>query len=92
MAFSYRNVLKGIGVTLEFLVHIEGLGMKYTDKVARRLALLEGVGLSPDDVESIAVELEDYERVLAELEAFGHGIPWVAAYVQPTRKVSDHDA
>ena len=57
--------------------------MKYTDKVAHRLALLEGLSLSPDDLESIATEIEDLERVVAELVEFSQGTPWIALQVQP---------
>ena len=60
--------------------------MKYTDKVAHRLALLEGLSLSPDDLESIATEIEDLERVVAELEDFGQGNPWISLQVQPPGK------
>jgi Asp-tRNA(Asn)/Glu-tRNA(Gln) amidotransferase C subunit len=61
-------------------------GMKDTDKVAHRLALLEGLNLSPDDLESIATEIEDLERVVAELEEFSQGTPWIALQVQPADK------
>jgi hypothetical protein len=61
-------------------------GMKDTNKVAHRLALLEGVSLSPDDLESIATEIEDLERVVAELEEFSQGTPWIALQVQPADK------
>ena len=60
--------------------------MKDTDKVARRLALLEGLSLSPDDLESIATEIEDLERVVAELEEFSQGTPWIALQLQPADK------
>ncbi|MEX0802293.1 MAG: hypothetical protein WD688_03080 [Candidatus Binatia bacterium] len=60
--------------------------MKNTDKLAYRLALLEGVSLSPADVESIIKDIEDNERVVAELEEFSQGIPWVAMQLQPTSK------
>jgi hypothetical protein len=33
--------------------------MKDTDKVANRLALLEGINLSPADLESIVTEIKD---------------------------------
>jgi len=60
--------------------------MKYTDQVAHRLALLEGLSLSPDDLESIATEIEDLEWVVAELEEFSQGTPWIALQVQPADK------
>jgi len=60
--------------------------MKETDKVAHRLALLTGVNLSTADLESIVKEIEDNERVVAELEEFSHGNPWIASPIQPVGK------
>ncbi len=60
--------------------------MKETDNVAHRLALLEGVDLSKGDLESIANEIEDLERVVAELEEFGQVTPWISLQVQPPGK------
>ena len=60
--------------------------MNDTDKIAHRLALLEGVSLSPADLESIADEIKDLERVVAELEEFGQGTPWISMQVQPPSK------
>jgi hypothetical protein len=60
--------------------------MKDTEKVAHRLALLEGIGLSTADLEFIAAEIEDLERVLAELEEFSQGIAWTSLQVQPPVK------
>jgi aldehyde:ferredoxin oxidoreductase len=54
-----------------------------TDKLAQRLALLEGVDLSEDDLDYIAAEIEDLERVTAELEEFAQATPWVSQQVQP---------
>ena len=56
------------------------------DKIAHRLALLEGVNFSPADLESIVKEIADFERVVAELEEFSQGTPWVAPQVQPPDK------
>lgn len=61
--------------------------MKDPDKIAHRLALLEGVSLSKDDLESITAEIEDLERVVAELEEFGQGTPWISLQAQPVKKV-----
>lgn len=62
--------------------------MQDSEKSARRLALLVGVNLSPADLEAIAAESADLERIVAELEQFSHGDPWIAAPIQPTgRKV-----
>ena len=60
--------------------------MKDTDKVAQRLALLEGVNLSRAEIESIANEIEELERVMAELEEFGQDSPWISQQVQPPGK------
>jgi hypothetical protein len=60
--------------------------MTVRDKVAHRLALLEGVNLSAADLESIAAEIEDLERVVSELEDFGQGTPWIALQAQPAGK------
>jgi hypothetical protein len=56
------------------------------DNVAHRLALLEGVTLSPAELESIVKEIEDNERVVAELEEFSQGTPWISLQSQPAGK------
>jgi hypothetical protein len=60
--------------------------MSDKDKTAHRLALLEGVDFSPADLESIISEIEDLQRVVAELEEFAQGSPWTAQQVQPPDK------
>jgi hypothetical protein len=60
--------------------------MKETDKFTHRLALLTGVNLSTADLESIVKEIEDNERVVAELEEFSQGSPWIALQTQPVAK------
>jgi hypothetical protein len=60
--------------------------MKDTEKVSHRLALLEGVSFSTADLESIADEIEDLGRVLAELEEFSQGTPWISLQAQPHGK------
>lgn len=57
--------------------------MKATEKVANRLALLAGVDLSEAELESIAAELEDLDRIVEELEDFAQGTPWVSHQSQP---------
>jgi hypothetical protein len=57
-----------------------------TNKIAHRMALLEGVEFSPADLESIAAEVEDLERVVAELEEFAQGTPWISLQAQPRGK------
>ena len=57
--------------------------MKPTEKIARRLALLEGVELSPAYLDAIASEIEDLDRIIAELEDFAQGTPWVSQQSQP---------
>jgi hypothetical protein len=56
------------------------------DKVAHRLALLEGVSLSPAELEAIVKEIEDNERVVSELEEFGRGTRWISLQTQPAGK------
>ena len=60
--------------------------MTVSDKVTRRLALLEGVSLSAADLESIAAEIEDLERIVAELEDFSQATPWISLQAQPAGK------
>jgi hypothetical protein len=57
--------------------------MKPTEKIARRLALLEGVELSQSYLDAIAGEIEDLDRIVAELEEFAQGTPWVSQQSQP---------
>ena len=54
-----------------------------TDKLAHRLALLKDVDLSEDDLGSIAAELEDLDRIVAELDEFAQDTVWVSQQVQP---------
>ena len=49
-----------------------------SERVARRLALLDGLSLSQADLESIAAELEIFDRALQELEAFAEGVQWTS--------------
>jgi hypothetical protein len=69
-------------------VHNGGKGdeMKDTDRVAHRLALIEGVSLSKADLQFITNEIEELERVVAELEEFGQDTPWISQQVQPPGK------
>ena len=60
--------------------------MNDKDKIAHRLALMQGVEFSPAELESIAGEIEDLERVVAELEEFAQGTPWISLQVQPADK------
>ena len=55
-----------------------------TDKLAHRLALIKDVDLSEDDLGSIAGELEDLDRIVAELDEFAQGTVWVSQQVQPS--------
>ncbi|MDH3443973.1 MAG: hypothetical protein OEN50_08635 [Deltaproteobacteria bacterium] len=54
-----------------------------SERVARRLALLDGLSLSQADLESIVAELEVFDRALQELEAFAEGVRWTSLPVQP---------
>ena len=60
--------------------------MKDKDKIAQRLTLLEGTNLSETDLEFIATEIEDLERVIAELEEFAQETPWISQQDQPSTK------
>jgi hypothetical protein len=60
--------------------------MKDSEKIAHRLALLQGVHFSPADLESIAAEIEDLDRIVAELEEFGRDAPWISLQAQPSGK------
>jgi hypothetical protein len=57
--------------------------MKHKDKVANRLALLEGVNFSQAYLDAIAAEIEDLDRIVAELEEFAQSTPWVSQQLQP---------
>ena len=60
--------------------------MNANDKMTARLTLLEGVNIPPADLETIAHEIDDNQRIVAELEAFAEGTPWVSLQVQPPEK------
>ena len=57
--------------------------MKPTDKIAHRFALLAGVDLSQAYLDAIAADIEDLDRIVAELEEFAQGTPWVSHQLQP---------
>jgi hypothetical protein len=57
-----------------------------SDKIAARFTLLEGADISPADLEAIADEIEDNQRIVAELEEFAQGTPWISLQVQPPGK------
>jgi hypothetical protein len=52
--------------------------MESTEKIAHRLALLNGVNLSQAYLDAIATEIEDLDRIVAELEEFAQSTPWVS--------------
>lgn len=54
-----------------------------SERAARRLGLLEGLHLSPLDLESIVAEFEHFDEALRELEAFAEGVPWPSLPIQP---------
>ncbi len=58
--------------------------MADSDKLTQRLALLEGGEFSPADLEAIANEIEDNQRVVAELEEFANDTAWISHQAQPT--------
>jgi uncharacterized protein YoxC len=57
--------------------------MKPTEKMARRLALLDDVNLSQAYLDAIVTDIEDLDRIVAELEEFAQGTPWVSQQLQP---------
>jgi hypothetical protein len=60
--------------------------MKDNENLGRRLALLGDIELSPADLEAIRAEIKDLDRIVAELEKFAEGIPWISLQDQPTDK------
>ena len=60
--------------------------MNINDTIAARLTLLEGVNISREDLETIANEIADNQRIVAELEAFAQGMPWISHQIQPGGK------
>ena len=60
--------------------------MNDQDYLAHRLALLEGVTITPADLETIAKEFADNLRVVAELEEFAKETPWISLQTQPAGK------
>ncbi|MBI4492242.1 MAG: Asp-tRNA(Asn)/Glu-tRNA(Gln) amidotransferase subunit GatA [Chloroflexi bacterium] len=53
------------------------------ERLASRLALLEGVQLSEADLDSIVAEIEAYDQVLAVLEPFAEDVSWLDLPVPP---------
>ena len=60
--------------------------MSDQEKLAHRLALLDEVELSADDLKFISAEIEDLDRVVAELETFAQDTPWISQQSQPAGK------
>ncbi|HYA28009.1 MAG TPA: hypothetical protein VEI95_04275 [Acidobacteriota bacterium] len=60
--------------------------MNDNNRVAHRLAFLDGAAFSQADLESMAAEIEDNERIIAELEEFAQTTPWISLQVQPAGK------
>ncbi len=57
--------------------------MAESDNITNRLALLEGVAFSPADLGAIAREIEENQRVVAELEEFSKDTLWISHQAQP---------
>ena len=57
--------------------------MKPTKEITHRLALLDGADLSQAFLDAIASEIEDLDRIVAELEEFAQSTPWVSQQSQP---------
>jgi hypothetical protein len=60
--------------------------MAFSKFVEHRLALLEAAELSAADLESIAKDIEDNQRVVKELEEFAADTPWISQQAQPAGK------
>jgi hypothetical protein len=60
--------------------------MKDSQFIEHRLALLEGAQFSSADLESITRDVEDNQRIIAELEAFADETPWISLQAQPAGK------
>jgi hypothetical protein len=60
--------------------------MNDRDKIAHRLALLEGMSLSPAELASVVSEIEDFDRIVIELEEFSQDTAWISLQAQPTGK------
>lgn len=60
--------------------------MNHRDKIAHRLALLEGLSLSTAELESVVSEIEDFDRIVIELEEFSQDTAWISLQAQPTGK------
>jgi len=56
------------------------------NEIVHRLALLEGVNFSSADLETIAHEIADNLRVVAELEEFSKDMAWISHQAQPAGK------
>ena len=61
--------------------------MNDKEKLAARLAPLEGIELSRADLAHVTEEIKDIERVVLELEEFAGDVPWMSQQVQPGTKV-----
>jgi hypothetical protein len=62
--------------------------MPEKNALTHRLATLEGARLSAAELELVVSEIEDLERIVAELEEFAEGTPWISLQNQPSRKGS----
>lgn len=53
------------------------------DSLAHRLAMVEALDLSEEDLEIIEATLANYDRALAALEVFTEQTAWPASQLQP---------
>ena len=55
-------------------------------EIANRSALLGDTSFPPADLDSIVSDIEDNQRIIAELEAFADETPWISLQAQPAGK------
>ncbi|HKY09548.1 MAG TPA: hypothetical protein VJQ55_14955 [Candidatus Binatia bacterium] len=60
--------------------------MSEKNTLAHRLALLEEAGLPSAEHQAVMDEIADWDRIVAELEAFADGTPWISQQTQPSNE------
>jgi hypothetical protein len=57
--------------------------MTEKNTTAHRLALLQEAGLPSAEHQAVIDEIADWDRIVAELEAFADDTPWISQQTQP---------